>query len=66
MQTWPGVTGTNLQGEDDNCEAHNCSDAHCHDHRVRLVEAGDHSHHVGHAEGQDRLKPGHTNTSGHL
>lgn len=52
------VTGSEvvfgLQGEDDHGEAHDCCDTHCHDHCVSVMEAGDHSHHVGHAESQDR------------
>lgn len=54
---------TNLQREDDHCEAHNCCDAHCHDHCVSVMEAGDHPHHVGHTESQDGLKTRNTNTS---
>lgn len=49
------VTDTNLQREDDHCKAHNCCDAHCHDHWLSVMEAGDHSHHVGHTESQDGL-----------
>ena len=51
-----GLKTTNLEGEDDHCETHNCCDAHCHDYCVSVMEAGDHPHHVGHAESQDRLK----------
>lgn len=56
VHKWQEVSGTNLQREDYHCEAHNRCDAYCHHHRFSVVEAGDHSHHVGHAEGQDRLK----------
>lgn len=47
---------TNLHGENDHRETHDCSDAHCYDHRLGPVEAGDHTHHVGHAESQDGLE----------
>lgn len=43
------VADTNLHGEYDHCEAHNSCDAHCHDHRLSVVETCYHSHHVGHA-----------------
>lgn len=49
-------TETNLQREEDHCKAHDGSDAHRHHHWVSVMEAGDHPHHVGHAEGQDGLK----------
>lgn len=49
------VTSTNphLHGEDDHCEAHSGGDAHGHDDGLGVVEAGDHAHHVGQADGQD-------------
>lgn len=50
------VPYTNLQREDHHCEAHKCCDAHCHNHRVSVMEAGNHSHHVGHAKSQDGLR----------
>lgn len=49
-------TDTNLQREEDHCKAHDGCDAHCHHHWVSVMEAGDHSHHVGHTQGQDGLK----------
>lgn len=49
---------TNLQREEDYCKAHNGCDTHCHHHWVSVMEAGNHSHHVGHTEGQDGLKNG--------
>lgn len=51
-------TDTNLQREEDYCKAHNGCDTHCHHHWVSVMEAGNHSHHVGHTEGQDGLKNG--------
>lgn len=50
------VTYTNLQRENHHCEANNCCDAYCHDYRVSVMEAGNHSHHVGKTESQDGLK----------
>lgn len=63
--TYGQVTDTNLQRKDDHCKAHNCCDAHRHDHGVCVMETGDHSHHVGHAESQDRLKTRNTQIHQH-
>lgn len=49
-------TDTDLQREDDHCKANHGCNAHRHDHRVCVVEAGDHSHHVRQTESQDGLK----------
>lgn len=45
-----------LQWEEDNSEANHCCDPHGHDDSLCVVEAGDHAHHVGEAQGQDRLQ----------
>lgn len=47
---------TNLHGENDHREANEGSDSHRHDHGLGFVEAGDGTHHVGHAESQDGLE----------
>lgn len=54
--SWKSHKQTNLHGEDDHRETHNRCDSHCHDHRLCIMEAGDYSHHVGHAESQNGLK----------
>lgn len=61
QRTWrtckrQGRTDTNLQRENDHCEAHKRCDAHRHDHGLGVVEGGNHSHHVGQTESQDGLK----------
>ena len=45
-----------LHGEDDHREADGRGDAYGHDDRLSIVEAGDHAHHVGQADGQYRLR----------
>lgn len=45
-----------LKGEKHYSEADYCCDAHCHDDCVCVIKAGNHSHHVGQAESQNRLK----------
>ena len=45
-----------LHGEDDHCEADGRGDAYGHDDCLGVVEAGNHAHHVGQADSQDRLR----------
>lgn len=44
-----------LQREEDDSEADDCSDAHSYDDRLGVVEAGDHAHHIGEAQRQNGL-----------
>lgn len=61
------LSQTNLHGENDHCETNDCGDSHRHDDRLRSVEAGDCSHHVGQAESQDGLESKQTHhISSHL
>lgn len=45
-----------LQREDDDREADHHSNADSHHHDISVVEAGDHTHHVGHRQRQDTLR----------
>lgn len=59
--TWPNspiseeAEGPHLQGENDDGEAHGSRDAHGHDDGIRVVETGNHAHHVGETQRQDGL-----------
>jgi len=48
--------GADLQREEDDSEADDRGDAHSYDDGLCVVEAGDHAHHVGQAQGQDGLQ----------
>lgn len=52
----PALGSPHLHGEDDDREADSCGDAHRHDDCLCVIKAGDHAHHVGQADGQDRLQ----------
>lgn len=45
-----------LQREQDDGEADDCSDAHSYDDRLGVVETGDHAHHIGEAQRQNGLQ----------
>lgn len=47
---------TNLQWEKHNGEADDHSDAHSHDDRICVIEAGNHSNHIGQTQSQDGLR----------
>lgn len=47
---------SDLEREQDHGETDHCGDAHSYDDRLRVIEAGDHSHHVGEAQCQDGLE----------